>query len=135
MKILITGRHESITQEMRDYARTKVEKLERIYGRVSTARVTLDVNHNDQQVEIVLEANRGVTLVSKASGPDMNAACDLAEQRLAQQLRRHKERLRDHHRGERRDDVDVQAPTGRPRASKPEVTYEEVVDRMREGRE
>ena len=135
MKILITGRHGDITPAMREYAHDKVEKLSRIYGRASTARVTMDVDHQEQIVEIVLEATRGVTLVGKASGPDMFAACDLAEQKLAQQLRRHKERLKDHHRGERRQDVDVSAPARRARDAQPELTYEEVVDRMRRGKE
>ena len=61
----------------------------------------------------------------------MYAACDLAEQKLAQQLRKHKERLRDHHRGERRTEVDATAPI--ETAQEPEATYEDVIDKMRRG--
>ncbi len=131
MKILITGRHVGVTESMKDYARAKAEKLGRFFDRATSCRVTMDVSHLDHSVEMVLEVSRGVTLFGKAEAPDMYAACDLAEQKLAQQLRKHKERLRDHHRGERRTEVDASAPL----EAKPEreATYEDVIDQMRRG--
>jgi putative sigma-54 modulation protein len=137
MKILIAGRHVGVTEAMQEYARAKVEKLLRFFDRVTTARVTMDVDHQEQMVEMVLEVSRGVTLFGKASAPDMYAACDLAEQKLAQQLRRYKSRLRDHHRGERRQEAHPELAAEAARAEEPEaereMTYEEVVDRMRRG--
>ncbi len=131
MKILITGRHVGVTESMKDYARAKAEKLVRFFDRSTSCRVTMDVDHLDQQVEMVLEVSRGVRLVGKASAPDMYAACDLAEQKLAQQLRKHKERLRDHHRGERRTEVDATVPVDE--SAEREATYEDVIDEMRHG--
>jgi hypothetical protein len=81
---------------------------------------------------MVVEANRGVTLFGKARGPDMYAACDLAEQKLAQQLRKHKERLTDHHRGARRGASGFARRGGR-RSPEPEMTYEDVIEEMKRG--
>ena len=134
MKIQISGRHVGVTSAMKDYARTKVEKLLRFYDRVTSATVTMDIQHNDHQVEMILEASRNARLIGSATAPDMYAACDLAEQKLAQQLRKHKERLSDHHRGERRVEFDQTAPP--PEAEKPterEQTYEEVMEDYRQG--
>ncbi len=137
MKIQITGRHVGVTPSMQDYARAKVEKLMKFFDRVTTARVTMDVDHQDQVVEIALDVARGVTLVGKASAPDMYAACDLAEQKLAQQLRRYKSRLKDHHpREKRRGAAGAAEAASERRADAGEArewTYEEVVDRMRRG--
>ena len=131
MKILITGRHVGVTESMKDYARAKAEKLGRFFDRATSCRVTMDVDRLDHMVEMVLEVSRGTTLVGKAQAPDMYAACDLAEQKLAQQMRKHKERLRDHHRGERRMEVDPTAPIeAQPER---EATYEDVIDKMRRG--
>jgi putative sigma-54 modulation protein len=105
LKIMISGRHVDVTDSMKVYARAKVEKL--------------------------IEVNRGVTLVGKAEAPDMYAACDLAEQKLAQQLRKYKERLTDHHRGEKPAHFDVSAPTEAP--VEREDTYEDVIEQMRRG--
>lgn len=131
MKILITGRHVGVTESMKDYARAKAEKLGRFFDRATSCRITMDVDNLDHSVEMVLEVSRGTTLVGKADAPDMYAACDLAEQKLAQQMRKHKERLRDHHRGERRLEVDPTAPV--EAAPESETTYEDVIDEMRRG--
>lgn len=132
MKIIITGRHVGVTEAMKDYARTKAEKLLRFYERATSCRVTMDVSHLDHEVEMVVDVSRGVRLVGKAGAPDMYAACDLAEQKVAQQLRRYKERLTDHHRGERRTEFDTTAPAKKP-AGETEATYEDVIEEMREG--
>lgn len=132
MKILISGRHVGVTDTMKEYARAKVEKLLRFFDRATRCRVTMDVDNHDHQVEMVIDVSRGVQLVGKAEAPDMYAACDLAEQKLAQQLRRYKERLTDHRRGERRTEVDATAPGATP-PSEREATYEDVIDRMRQG--
>lgn len=128
---MITGRHVGVTEAMKVYARTKAEKLLRFHDRATSCRVTMDVNNLDHEVEMVVDVSRGVRLVGKAEAPDMYAACDLAEQKLAQQLRRFKERLTDHHRGERRTDVDASAPP--ESTAEPEATYEDVIEKLRGG--
>ena len=129
---MISGRHVGITESMKEYAHTKAEKLLRYFDRATSCRVTMDIDNLNQQVEMIVEVSRGMTLVGKAAAPDMYAACDLAEQKLAQQLRKHKERLTDHHRGERRHDVDMSVPAAEP-VEKQEATYEDVIDEMRRG--
>jgi putative sigma-54 modulation protein len=132
VRIQITGRHVGVTEAMKDYARDKVEKLERIYGRMTKVEVTLDAHPERKVVEIVAHANRGARLVGRAESPDMYAAVDLAEEKLARQLLRHKERMTDHHREE------GAAPPragGRGAASTAEETYEDVIDRLAEGGE
>jgi putative sigma-54 modulation protein len=132
LKIIISGRHVGVTDTMKEYARTKVEKLVRFFERATSCRVTMDVDNLDHQVEMVIDVSRGVRLVGKAEAPDMYAACDLAEQKLAQQLRRYKERLTDHRRGERRLEVDASAPEPAPAVER-EATYEDVIERMKRG--
>lgn len=135
MKILITGRHVGVTDAMKDYARAKAEKLTHLWDRATSCRVTIDTDakNNHSQVEMVLQVSRGHTLVGKAEAPDMYAACDLAEQKLAQQLRKHKERLTDHHRGTRRPEVDASRPDAAAPSAESETTYEDVIEDMRSG--
>lgn len=132
MKILISGRSVELTDAMKTYAHQKAEKLTHLWDRATSCRVTIDVDHGEHQVEMVLQVNRGVTLVGKAGAPDMYAACDLAEQKLSQQLRKYKERLTDHRRGERRDEVDPTRPA-RAQKRESEMTYEDVIEDMRSG--
>jgi putative sigma-54 modulation protein len=130
VRIQITGRHVGVTEAMKDYARDKVEKLERIYGRMTKVEVTLDAHPERKVVEIVAHANRGARLVGRAESPDMYAAVDLAEEKLARQLLRHKERLTDHHREEQPGGPRPAAGAARAPA---EETYEDVIERLAEG--
>lgn len=137
MKIVIAGRHADVTDSMKAYAREKVEKLRKYFDRATLARVTLDVEHTAHQVEIVFDVPRGGSLVGKAEASDMYAACDLAEQKLAAQLRRFNERLNDH-RGPRMPGAEVDAGAagaagGDGAAGEDAVTYEDVIDKLRQG--
>jgi putative sigma-54 modulation protein len=128
VRILITGRHVGVTEAMKDYAREKVGKLEKIFDRLTKVEVTMDVTHDANAVEIVVDANRGVRLVGKAEAPDMYAAIDLAEDKLARQLRKHKQRLTDHHRGEESMGSTPAPPPGDVAAAS-EDSYEQEVER------
>ena len=130
MKIVITGRNVGVTDSMKAYAKEKVEKLRKYYDRATMAHVTMDIEHDTHLVEMMFDVPRGGPLVGKADAPDMYAACDLAEQKLAGQLRRYKQRLTDHHRGEKATQLEIAAP--KSTADTPE-TYEDVINRMRRG--
>jgi putative sigma-54 modulation protein len=138
VRIQISGRHVSVTEAMKDYARDKIEKLERIHGRMTKVEVTLDVGHDRTIVEIVASATRHAHLVCKAESPDMYAAIDLAEDKLARQLVRHKSRLNDHHRGDGHHGGDgavgglTPGADGSTPAETPEETYEEIVEKLRD---
>ena len=133
MQITITGRHLGVTEAMKAYARTKVEKLMRWAGRAPTAVIRMDVEHGEHEVEIVIEAGRGPALVGHAAAPDMYAAVDLAEQKLAMRLRRAKERREDHHRGDRRREGGDGVAAPRPAEGDDGQTYEDVIERLRRG--
>lgn len=135
MRIQITGRHVGVTEAMKEYAREKIEKLERIYGRMTTVEVTLEAGHDRTVAEIVASANRGVRLVGKAESPDMYAAIDLAEEKLARQLVRHKQRLTDHERGGPSMGSILPAPARGGERPAREETYEEIVEKMRDDEE
>ena len=130
MKIVITGRNDGVTDSMKAYAQEKIEKLRKYYDRATLAQVTLDVEHDTHFVEMVFDVPRGGRLVGKAQAPDMYAACDLAEQKLAGQLRKYKQRLTDHHRGEKPSPAATATPA--PAVDKTE-TYEDVIERMKRG--
>jgi putative sigma-54 modulation protein len=135
LKIVIAGRHADVTDSMKAYAREKVEKLRKFFDRATLARVAMDRERDVFRAEILFEVPRGVSLVGKAEAPDMFAACDLAEQKLAGQLRRYKQRLQDH-RGPRMQGAEVAesaAATGADTTGDESVTYEDVIDRMRRG--
>ncbi len=134
MRIQITGRHVGVTEAMKDYAREKIAKLERLYDRMTGVEVTMEGGSDRKVVEIVADVGRGLRLVGKAESPDMYAAVDLAEEKLGRQLLRHKQKLTDHHRGEASMGslLGGSAPTAGGPTPAREETYEEIVEKMKE---
>lgn len=131
MRIQITGRHVGVTEAMKEYAREKVEKLEKLHGRVTRAEVTMDAGHDRKVVEILLHVG-GADLVAKAESPDMYAAVDLVEEKLARQLVRHKQKRTDHHHEVSMGTIPPgKRPPGEPAAPR-EETYEEIVEKLRD---
>jgi tRNA pseudouridine38-40 synthase len=139
---IITGRHVEVTEAIKRYANEKIDKLERIHGRMTKVEVTLDASHDRTSCEIVVATTRHARLVGKAESTDLYAAIDAAEDKLVKQLVKFKERLTDHHRGEAgasASGAGGPAPGGgpyiEPRDKGPapeEMTYEQAVEKMRD---
>jgi len=76
VEITVTGRHPTITQEMRSYAEDKVHKMTRIFDRLMRARVTLEVDGAQHRAEASVHGPRGAVLVAHATSADMFTALD-----------------------------------------------------------
>jgi putative sigma-54 modulation protein len=93
VEITVTGRHPSITQEMRSYAEEKIEKMTRIFERLLSARVTLEVDGDERRAEASVHGPRGTVLVAHAAANDMFRALDEMQDRLERQARKLKTRI------------------------------------------
>jgi putative sigma-54 modulation protein len=93
VEITVTGRHPTITPEMRAYAEDKVSKMTRIFDRLTRARITLEVDGADHRAEASVHGPRGAVLVAHATSGDMFTALDEMESRLESQLRKFKTRI------------------------------------------
>ena len=72
MRVIISGRHISVTKAIKDYAREKAERFDRYHRGIDTVRLTLDVEHGDCIAEVVIRARRN-TFVLRVQGDDMYA--------------------------------------------------------------
>lgn len=96
MKIHITGRHLKVTAAIRDYVEEKVAKTQKFFNHIIWAQVVLSVEKRSHSAEIVVHAGRQ-TFRALGSGADLYAAIDLASDKIDGQLKKYKEKLRDHH--------------------------------------
>ena len=99
MNIVVKSRHMDATDAIRQYAESKVAKLPRFYDNVQSVEVTLDMEADQPTVEIVVKARRKHTFVATHRGDDMYACVDQCLDKVAEQIRRHKDKVR--HRQER----------------------------------
>ena len=99
MQIHLTGHHVEVTPALRDYVNRKLGRVVRHFDHVTSARVILIVDKRSNKAEATLHVS-GADLFANASHNDMYAAIDLLADRIDAQVRRHKEKLTDHHRAD-----------------------------------
>ena len=99
MQINLTGHHVEVTPALREYVNRKLGRVVRHFDHVTSARVILTVEKQSSKAEANLHVS-GADLFANASHHDMYAAIDLLADRIDGQVRRHKDKLTDHHRSE-----------------------------------
>ena len=96
MQVNITFRHLESTEALKAYAREKIEHIQRYIDRPSEAHVVLYVDNLEHHADINLKAGP-FHLRGEAKSEDMYASIDLATDKIQKQLKKHKEKLVDHH--------------------------------------
>lgn len=99
MQINLTGHHVDITTPLRDYVTSKVARLERHFDNATNIHVILSVEKQRHKAEATLHVSGG-NLFADAEQDDMYAAIDALTDKLDRQVKKHKEKLTDHHRSE-----------------------------------
>lgn len=103
MNLTVTGHHVDVTPALRAYVEEKMERLERHFDNVTAIQVILSVEKQRQKAEANISVTGGKLFADTVDG-DMYAAIDLLTDKLDRQVIRHKEKLKDHHRGEKERD-------------------------------
>ncbi|MFT5140655.1 MAG: putative sigma-54 modulation protein [Lysobacterales bacterium] len=96
MQLNITGHHVDVTPPLRDYVTEKMQRLSRHFDHVISVNVILKIEKLEQIAEGTVNAG-GKTLFATDTAMDMYAAIDGLIDKLDRQVRRLKDRLRDHH--------------------------------------
>jgi putative sigma-54 modulation protein len=95
MQLTITGHHIEVTPALRAYATEKMQRLSRHFDQVVSVDVILNVEKLDQIAEATVNAG-GRKLFATETSEDMYAAIDGLTDKLDRQVRRLKDKLRDH---------------------------------------
>jgi putative sigma-54 modulation protein len=85
-----------VTEAIRTYVKSKVERLPRYYDGIGSVEVILDVEAEHTVVEIIVKARRKATFVATHRDQDLYAGFDQCLAKIVEQLRRHKDKVRDH---------------------------------------
>lgn len=99
MQINITGHHVDITPALHAYVEEKFERLERHFDNITNAHVILEIEKDRQKAEATVHISRG-QVYADSEDENMYAAIDSLADKLDRQIKKHKEKLKDHHRGE-----------------------------------
>ncbi len=96
MQLNVSGHHVEITESMRGYVASKIERLERHFDIVSNVHCILTVEKLRHKAEAKVNVN-GDTIYADNTEEDMYAAIDGLVDKLDRRVRKHKEKLVDLH--------------------------------------
>lgn len=100
MQMNITFRHLDPIDSLKNYAREKVERVNKYLDKATDAHVVLSVEKHLHSADIRIQSGPFV-LRGRERSEDMYASIDLAMDKIERQLKRYKERLKSHHGRER----------------------------------
>ena len=90
------GRHDHITERMQAHAAKKMARLSRLGDRLLRIEVVADHAHKNPEIELIAHMRRGAPLVARDRGGSFSATIDLVVEKMETQLRKLKERRKDH---------------------------------------
>jgi len=102
MEITVTFRHVESTDALRDYAKEKVSRINKYAGAPAEVAIVLSLEKRRHTAEITLSTD-GITINAKEVTEDMYSSIDLAVDKLERQVKKHKEKIKDHKPGAQRE--------------------------------
>lgn len=99
MQMNISIRHGHVSDATQAMIWEKLEKLTRLNDRLSALEITIDLGHRDlPAVDLKVSAKKH-DFVAAGQAVNLLAAVETAVDKMEQQLRKHKEKVQDRHRG------------------------------------
>lgn len=96
MQLNVSGHHVEVTDSLREYVESKLERLERHFDIVSDVHCILSVEKLRHKAEAKVLVSGG-TIFAETTEADMYAAIDGLVDKLDRRVKKHKEKMVDHH--------------------------------------
>jgi len=100
MNLQISGHHLEVTPAIHDYVTGKLERVTRHFDNVIDVSVILSVDKLKQKAEVTVHLS-GKDIHIESVDEDLYAALDSLVDKLDRQILKHKQKVQDHHRGEK----------------------------------
>lgn len=95
MNLKITGHHVEVTDAIRDYVNSKLDRVIRHFDNVTSVAVILSVEKLNQKAEVTIHV-RGKDIFVESTDADMYAAIDAMTDKLDRQVIKYKQKNQDH---------------------------------------
>lgn len=97
MQINISARHGQISEATRTKLAAKLEKLPRLFERLTAIALTVDLEHKESPtVDLRVSAEHKHDFVASESSTDLLASVDGVIHKIEQQLRKYKQKIQEH---------------------------------------
>ena len=111
MQLIVQGKNIQVTDRLREYVETKVERLDRYLSTITDARMELATektrSQEDRQVAQLTIHSKGMMLRAEERSGDIFTSIDMVMDKMKRQIDRYKSKRRDRFRTERAAEAQV----------------------------
>ena len=98
MQYQISGIHINIGEALQTYVKDELKNtIDKYAERPTDTQVVFSKNGHEHVCDVIIHLSSGLKAQAKASQPEIYAAFDACTEKMEKQLRRHKRKLKDHH--------------------------------------
>ena len=95
MQLTVTFRHMEPSEKLKEYSHDKLARLEKYLDAVIDAEAVMTVEKFRHRAEVLITSD-GLKIKAEEETEDMYAAIDMVVDKLEKQIKRHREKLKDH---------------------------------------
>jgi putative sigma-54 modulation protein len=129
MQLIVQGKNIQVTDRLREYVETKVDRLDRYLSTITDARMELASErtrkHGDRQIAQLTVHSKGMMLRAEERSSDIFTSVDMVMDKMRRQIDRYKSKRRDRFRGAQDREVE-------PLLEEGEVDAEGLLDEITE---
>jgi putative sigma-54 modulation protein len=96
MQVSVTFRHVDATEALKDYARDKVDRVKKYVHNPMEAHVVLSTERYLHIADVTITLPNGLVIKGREGSEDMYSSIDLVMDKIERQVRKYKEKIRQH---------------------------------------
>lgn len=96
MQFAVTFRHMDGTESLKQYARDRLEKIRKYFPDPIACNVVMSSERFHHRVDVNVQLHNGFKVAGTETTEDMYSSIDLVADKIERQVRRYKDRLREH---------------------------------------
>jgi len=97
MQVSITGRHITVTDNVKAHIEDKLERCLGVFPRIESIHVILDTEARDQVSEIVIQGSNHIRISATEKSENLYDAIDRSIEHAERQMRKQRDKVQDHH--------------------------------------
>jgi putative sigma-54 modulation protein len=97
MQVSITGRHVTVTDNIKAHVNDKLERSLGVFPRIESIRVILDEEKILKIAEIIIQAANHIRVTSSEKSENLYDAIDRAIEHAERQMRKQRDKIQEHH--------------------------------------
>ena len=97
MQVSITGRHITVTDNVKSHVEEKLERCLGVFPRIESIHVILDEEKLNKVSEIVIQGANHIRVTAKEKSENLYDAIDRSIEHAERQMRKQRDKVQDHH--------------------------------------